>query len=233
MQPAAPSIPRRAARFIPALWMHRHQPGGSLSFRLMVLLGLLGTCWMTGCSRFPKPPKPPDLSPSEAAQKAISQYDANGDGKLSGDELKKCPALAVAMKRIDTNGDGALEADEIAARIKSWATCGTIMTGGTVAVTLDGKPLKGATVTFEPEAFLGPAFKTCKATTDSGGYAYVTGQDAKFPGIYLGFYRVRISKQAGGREILPARYNTQSELGYEAATDIGGIGTINFDLKSR
>jgi len=206
------------------------QPG---RVRGRTLSAILGICAVAGCSRFPAPPERPDLSPSNAALKAVAQYDANNDGKLSGDELKKCPALAVAFKRIDSDGDGALGADEIAARIKSWADSGTIMTGGTVVVTLDAKPLEGATVTFEPEPFLGPAFKTCSATTDSGGYAFITGQDEAFAGIYLGFYRVKISKQLGGKETLPARYNTQSELGYEVATDLGGIGTINFDLRSR
>ena len=204
----------------------RHVRGRTLS-------AILGVCAVAGCSRFPAPPERPDLSPSDAAQKAMGQYDADGDGKLSGEELKKCPALAVALKRIDSDGDGALSADEIAARIKSWAGSGTIMTGGTVVVTLDGKPLAGATVTFEPEPFLGPAFKTCSATTDSGGYAYITGQDEAFAGIYLGFYRVKFSKQLGGKETLPARYNSQSELGHEVATDLGGIGTINFELSSR
>jgi hypothetical protein len=169
------------------------------------LTGILAIGAAAGCSRFPEPPKRPDLDASDAAQKAVAQYDANSDGKLSGDELKACPALAVALKRIDSDGDGALSADEIAARIKSWANSGTVVTNGTVIVTLDGKPLEGATVTFEPESFLGPAFQECTGTTDLHGSAYVSRQDAKFPGIYLGFYRVRISKKAGGRETLPER----------------------------
>lgn len=205
-------------------------PSGRIAW--WTFTGILALC-AAGCSRFPTSPDRPDLSPSDAATKALSQYDTNGDGKISGDELKACPALKVALKRIDTNGDGALSADEIAARIQSWIDSRTIVTNGTVIVTLDTKPLEGATVTFEPEPFLGPAFKVCSGKTDQGGSAYVTSDDAKFPGIYLGFYRVRISKKAGGQETIPARFNTQSELGYEAATDIGGIGTINFDLSRR
>ena len=61
---------------------------------------ILGICALAGCSRFPDPPERPDLDPAAAAQKAMGEYDANGDGKLSGDELKKCPALAVALTRI-------------------------------------------------------------------------------------------------------------------------------------
>lgn len=188
--------------------------------------------WMVaaGCSRFPDPPEAPDLSPASAAAKAIEQYDANGDGKLSGGELNKCPPLKVAAGRIDTDKDGALSAGEIEARIKSWAGCGTIVTNGTVVVTLDGQSLGGATVTFEPESFLGPAFQPCTGVTADNGYADVNRENAEFPGIYLGFYRVKISKKVDGAETIPARYNTQTELGYEAAADLEGIGTINFDL---
>jgi hypothetical protein len=63
--------------------------------------------------------------------------------------------------------------------------------------------------------------------------ASVSAQDEKFPGVYLGLYRVKVSKQVGGRETIPARYNSQTELGCEVATDIGGIGYIQFDLRSR
>jgi len=89
---------------------------------------------------------------------ALAEYDANGDGVLDAKELEKCPPLKLALKRFDANGDGKISADEIAARVRSWMNSGTtIVTGGT-HVMLDGKVLAGATVTFEPEKFLGPAF---------------------------------------------------------------------------
>ncbi len=58
------------------------------------------------------------------------------------------------------------------------------------------------------------------------------GADLKFPGLYPGVYRVKISKQLGGKEIVPKRYNGESELGKEIAPD-GPRGTIVFQLKSR
>ncbi len=197
------------------------------------LILVVAAGWAAGCSRFPDPPKAPDLSPAAAAAKAIEQYDSDGDGKISGAELDQSPPLKVAAERIDTDKDGALSAGEIEARIASWADAGTIVTSGTVVLTLDGAPLAGATVTFEPEEFLGPAFEPCKGVADGNGYASVSREDSQFPGIYLGFYRVKISKQDGGREIVPAKYNEQTELGYEAATDLEGIGTVNFALSSR
>ena len=69
--------------------------------------------------------------------------------------------------------------------------------------------------------------------TDERGIASVSGHDAQFPGIYLGFYRVRISKQVDGKETVPARYNTESELGYEATDDIPEVNNvIQFHLEN-
>ena len=36
-----------------------------------------------------------------AAAKAMELNDASGDGKIAGDELKNCPALAASIRRID------------------------------------------------------------------------------------------------------------------------------------
>ena len=55
-----------------------------------------------------------------------------------------------------------------------------------------------------------------------------------YPGIYVGLYRVRISKKVNGKETLPARYNTETELGREIATNIrDSRGNIMFHLTSK
>jgi len=201
---------------------------------LHVLGFVLCLIWAgSSCSRGPASPKAPKLYPASMGEAALAEYDANADGVLDAKELEKCPPLKLALKRFDANGDGKISADEIAARVRSWMDSGTtIVTGGT-HVMLDGKALAGATVTFEPEKFLGPAFKTCTGKTDEFGNASVSGQDAQFPGLYLGLYRVKISKVVDGTETLPAQYNTATVLAHEAATDIAGVGAIDFKLKSR
>ena len=187
-----------------------------------------------GCSTRPAPPATPSFDAAAAGRAAIAMYDADGNGTLDADELQRCPALKMALDRADTNGDGALSAAEIAARINAWFASGTVVMDGSTRVTLDGRPLVGAEVVFEPEEFLGPGFKTCRGVTDEHGHAFITGADAAYPGVYVGAYRVRISKVVDGRETLPDRYNTQSELGYEVADDIPFVqGLIEFRLKSR
>ena len=55
-----------------------------------------------------------------------------------------------------------------------------------------------------------------------------------YPGIYVGLYRVRISKKVDGKETLPARYNTATELGREIAANIrDNRGNVIFHLTSK
>ena len=178
------------------------------------------------CSRVPKGPDRPAFDPASSGQQAIATYDENGDGKLAGEELVACPALEMALTRVDKNSDSAISADEIAERINYFQTAKTTIISGSTEVAMNGSPVAGATVTFEPESFMGPAFKTCSGVTDDNGVAFVTGHDAKFPGIYLGFYRERISKKEGDTETIPAEYNTESKLGYEATDDIPEVNTV-------
>ena len=201
-------------------------------FLLATLPALYSVC---GCSRTPPPPEGPLLDPANIAQAAIAQYDADGDGKLDAEELKQSPPLTEAMETMDADLDGTLTAAEIEKRIKAWLDYGVVVMSQTTQVTLDDKPLDGATVTDEPEEFFGTAYPPASAVTDEAGCADVQGQNTRYPGLYLGLYRVRISKQVGGRETVPARYNTQTELAKEVAPGAASIEErrLEFNLESR
>ncbi|MEM9658987.1 MAG: EF-hand domain-containing protein, partial [Planctomycetota bacterium] len=185
-----------------------------------------------GCSPYPESPDRPALDPGEAGEQAMADYDANGDGRIDREEAEKCPGLLDAFERVDKNGDGVVDADEIAERIRYYSTAGTTIVSGSVTVKIGRRPLRGATVKFEPEPFLGSAFSECVGTTNEEGIALLEGPDAEFPGIYLGMYRVRISTaDNGGKESVPAKYNTETILGYEAADDIPLVSKgITFEL---
>jgi hypothetical protein len=176
-----------------------------------------------GCSR--AGPGAARLSPREAANQALAEYDTNKDGALDARELEACPGLQSAMKRIDKNNDGRLTADEIADRITYHQQEGTA-SGVGVEVTLDGRTLPGASVTLVPEKFQGPSFKPVSAVTDGIGTGALEA-DGSGELIPLGFYRVVVSKKgAQGQELIPARYNTNTVLGQEIAPDAAGRGSI-------
>jgi hypothetical protein len=177
-----------------------------------------------GCSGGPPRTLPPEIDADAAAQQAIAMYDTNGDGAISGKELDKCPGIKDALEHYDIKHDGKVTAAAIAARIREWQESKVATTAAKVRVLLDGQPLEWATVTFEPEPFLGPHVATASGQTANNGAALMTiaadpqnPQGERKSGVHCGLYKVRISKLMGGHETLPARYNSKTELGVEIA----------------
>jgi hypothetical protein len=171
----------------------------------------------------------------------MEDYDKDGDGFIAGSELEAAVGIKAAMATIDSDKDGKVTADEIANRIEAWqATRYGIMPLG-ITFTMDGRPLDGATVTFEPEPFLGDEIKAAVGETTLGGSAFPSVPADQRPtkdtpaGLALGLYRVRLSKKVNGQETIPARYNTQTTLGQEVSMDDPAIANqkLRFDLKSK
>ena len=206
----------------------------------VLLLAALLAIASASCNSGPAAIKPPSINASAAGSKAMELYDKNGDGVVSGAELDQAPALKAAMATLDTNNDKGVSAGEVADRVKSWQANPAALTGVRAKVTLDGQPLSGAEVTFEPDACLGDDIKLAKATT--GVYGDVSPvippelrPSENHPGgVQLGLYIVRITKSIGGKETIPARYNTKTTLGQEVAYDDPAFKNRNiaFALKS-
>ena len=140
---------------------------------------------------------PPAIDADAAGAEAIKQFDANNDGKLSGDELDKCPGLKAAIDEIDPSGKGEITAETIAARIKAWQDSKLARMTLSCTVTHNGKPLAGAEVKFVPEKFLGKNMQAATGKTDKNGIAMLsipTSGPRDPPGVAPGFYRVEITK---------------------------------------
>ena len=76
------------------------QPFTSLHMLCYVLV-LITTCGaFIGCSGEPAPVAMPQIDAQAAGQAAITQYDADGDGKISGKELDRVPSLQYALASI-------------------------------------------------------------------------------------------------------------------------------------
>lgn len=155
-------------------------------------------------------------------------FDKDGDGFLNKEELEATPGLKAAIKEVDTDGDGKIAKDEIQRRLEFWQETKSALLAISVTVTMNGQPLPEATVTFEPEPFLGEAFHAAVGVTGPDGVCLPMLPPehqlrANVPGTPTGFYRVRISKMVNGREIIPERYNSNTELGQEVANMAAGI----------
>jgi hypothetical protein len=204
---------------------------------LIAVALLIGLGSIVGCSGHSCPgPSPPRIDAVAAGRAAISQYDKNGDGRISGEELDKCPGLKAAIGRIDQSGSGDITADTIAARIKAWEKSHVGGIALSFTITHNGTPLGDADVKFVLEKFLGDCVTVATGKTDKNGVARITseplGSQDRRQGIATGFYRVEITKPG---ENIPAKYNTNTILGQEIAIDAKGIPkksgeTINIDL---
>lgn len=192
---------------------------------LLLILTALSTLPIAACNSGPTTIKPPSISASGAASAAMKQYDTNGDGFLSADELEKAPSLKEALGTLDTDKDGKISYDEIEARIKVWQGTQIGVMLVKCQVKLNGTPLQGAMVQFEPEDFMGGAILAGDGETDEFGFCSPRIPKEKRPykdmpgGLQTGFYRIRVSKMVNGKESIPAKYNTDTTLGQQIAID--------------
>jgi hypothetical protein len=196
---------------------------------------VVGLALLAGCSGGDTPAGEPEVWPEKAGAQAVADYDTNKDGLLDAKELEPCPGLLGAMKRLDKNGDGHLSADEIRDRLAFFQQMGP-QTDAAVEVTLDGRPLAGATVTLVPEKFMGPSLKSASTVTNPEGTGYLMTEGTNYVQVAHGYYKVQVSKVVQGREVIPARYNTQTVLGQEVAPERDGRGSrsvVRLRLSSR
>lgn len=196
------------------------------SFRsLKLAASLAAMILLPGCFGGPSSVKIPPINPSKAAGAAMSQYDTNSDGLLSGAELEKCPALKKDLKALDQDGDSKVSEDELTARLDGWlkGRAGASMLN--CRVTKGGRGLDGALVQMVPEEFLTDMIQPAEGTTDRGGVAQMAMDSSNLPAdmknfraVQQGYYRVKITHPSTN---LPAKYNTESELGLVISFDTG------------
>lgn len=167
-----------------------------------------------GCSHSPARFVPPKYDAKVLGEQAVAKLDTDHDQQLDAKELTVSPALLADLKALDKNGDQKLSAEEIGAKVDVW-TAGHVGAVGAICwVTRGGQPVANVQVKFVPEPFMGDVVKPGSGTTDSQGGAPMTAEGQKSSGVMqCGYYRVELSSPQGGRETLPAKYNTKSILG--------------------
>jgi hypothetical protein len=186
---------------------------------------------LLGCSRSPERIKAPSVDPKSAAETAMTLYDTNHDGKLSEAELAKCPGVLATFAGYDTNKDKSIDTEEFQQHL---ATLFGKQIGATELgcnVYFQGRPLRGATVVFEPETYLGGEVQIAKGETANSGTAEMGIPPEALPShlqrekmIQFGTYKVRITHPTTK---IPAKYNTETTLGYET---MRGNPLVSFKL---
>lgn len=158
----------------------------------------------------------PEFDAVAIAAGAISAYDGNSDGEINKSEAKKSP---FSIDRWDEDGSGGISESEIQTRIEKYMEKKTGMLDVTCRVTVNGRPLDGATVEFVPEDFMGGAIQTAEATTDIDGMAMpaipeIIAKDPVLTGLQPGLYRIQVTH---GDIKLPAKYNDSTTLTFDAS----------------
>jgi hypothetical protein len=196
---------------------------------------------IVGCSGGPSVVAPPSFDVSTASEEAMALYDKSGDGFIDEAELVAAPGLKAALKNLDRDGDGKVSKQEVADRVAAWIKQETGLTMISCEVTLDGRPIQGAIVTFEPDGFLQGVIQEAVGDTNLVGLASPKIPKEKRPspdsppGMQIGIYKVKISKLTDGKEIIPAIYNSETILGQEVSSDDPAIlnKQVRFTLKSK
>lgn len=164
----------------------------------------------------------PKLDAGAIARAALEEYDANKDGMIDKEELKKSPSLKDGEKMIDTNKDGKLSQDEIADRIRAHIKPGIALMSFGCIVMRAGEPVNEANVEMVPEKFMGDAVKSAKGRTNANGQVHFRAPGMEVDGVPPGFYIIKVTRD--GKPSIPARYNENTILGREIALDRMGRG---------
>jgi hypothetical protein len=185
---------------------------------------------VVGCSYQASRVQPVKISPSSASAAAIEMYDKDGDGAIAGEELNTVQGIKKHLALYDLDHDQRVTRDEITERLKVWDSNPAAIMGSSYVVYLDGKPLSGAMMTFVPEPYLGPNVKPATGLTTQIGLTRPSHAPEDLPktangrsiyGMTSGTFKIEITHPS---QKIPARYNTQTELGDEVAHDINPTG---------
>jgi hypothetical protein len=177
----------------------------------------------------------PSYSASKISSEAIAALDTNHDSFLDGKELEKAPGLKAALERIDADKDSRISVTEIESRINAYEKARVGLRNETYRFTLNGAPLADAHVVFSPEPFFANAIKPGEGQTRENGSTAARIEGNHVPGLTCGMYQVSVSKKdASGKELIPAKYNTQTILGYEfPPAEFSSDSSRTFALSSR
>ncbi len=144
----------------------------------------------------------------------IAEFDKDSDGSISKDELPK----GMDLQGQDKDSDGKFSKPELEALVRNWQDMQVGMTAFRLQLTRNGTPLEGAIVTLEPYSFLGSETLPASGISGPDGVVQFSVAEDKTPSpglkvMHTGFFKMRVSKEEGGKESIPAKYNSESVLG--------------------
>lgn len=199
-----------------------------------VLLPLLAFA-VVGCGDAPSRLQQQTFNSSSAAAAAIKTYDKDGDGSLNQTELVAIASIANDLAQFDLDHSKSVSQSEIQQRFDKWQAMKVALVPCSFIVKFDGKPLVDAVVTLEPEEFLRDSLIPCVGKTDASGRVSPSktttegDPDAGLTGVPPGLYKVKVEHPKLEKLL---KYNSETTLGLQIASDNPNLMLLEFDLKS-
>jgi hypothetical protein len=190
-----------------------------------------------GCNSHPSAVTAPNIDAAAAATAAFKLYDTNNDGFLSDQELDAIPGVKASLQIYDIDHDGKVSIEEMRDRISAWKKTSPGMMSWDCYVTLDGKPLQDAQVTYIPEPYLADWLHPSSDVTGPDGNAsiaipteYLAKDHQRIRAVNAGVYKVQITHP---KLRIPAKYNEKTTLGRELSRETKPGTFDTFQLSSR
>jgi hypothetical protein len=174
--------------------------------------------------------------PVKLAAALVESGDKDKNQKLSQEELKDLPYIAVMADAYDTNHDHQLTVEEIAERLaKVVFDPQKALTPGECIVQRKGSPFTGAEVRLVPAPCLAEYLPVATGKSDRNGVVRLTMEAENRPAnaphvaglIRPGLYRIEVTHSTIP---IPAQYNSQTMLGAEASAAAFAGGPILIQL---
>jgi hypothetical protein len=190
--------------------------------------------FIAGCSQGPSAVHVPEVDPAEASTQAMELYDTDHDGSLSDAELAACPGILSHKSLYDKDDNGAVSQQEIQDQLTQLLESKVGVTSLRVQVRMNGRPLEGAYIKMVPEKYLGEDVKLAEGMTNERGTATMDIRDSNSSpseqgllGVHYGTFKLEVTHP---QVAIPAKYNTQTTLGYETEK---GNPNLSLDLKNK
>jgi EF hand len=202
-------------------------------FRIAPIVGLM---LLVGCYGQPSRIAGVKIDPKNAAEKIMGEYDKNDDGNLSQDELAAVPPVNVNRKWYDADRDGKISTEELRKGLRDIFNPKDGLLSVACEVTRNGQPLSGANVKFVPLPELDGAIPPASGVTDSHGTTMLNLADSdrppntptRIPVVRPGLYLVEVTHD---HLKVPDEYNSKTKIGKEVSGFTTAGGPMKIQLK--
>jgi hypothetical protein len=191
---------------------------------------------LLGCSAQPPRIVGVKIDVQQAAERIMAEFDKDHNGSLSEEELAAVPAVNGNRKWYDADKDGQISQEELRKGLRDIFNPKDGLLSVACEVTRNGQPLPGAVVKFVPMPELDGAIPSASGVTDKHGSAFLNLADEdrpkntppRIPVVRPGLYLVEVTHD---HIKIPEEYNSKTEIGKEVSGFTTAGGALKIQLK--